>query len=178
MTPSKRIDNLVRLLKKRVPKASVSVDEPSRPTGNWFIDVRLGNRTFAVEFQPSLGFGVSSTPSEGFGEGPDEFLDDEESVVARIASLARSGGRTQPQRVLLLQELREKRHVSQVDLANRLGVKQPTVSKIERRDDVNLSTLRRFVEALGGKLHITAEFKDGAVEIGLADIPDAAPANR
>ena len=178
MTPSKRIDILVRLLKKRIPKVSVSVDKPSRPTGNWFLDVKSGDRTFAVEFRPSLGFGLSSIPAGGFGEGPDEFVDDEASAAARIASLVRSGARTRPQRVQVLQELREKRQLSQVALADRLGVKQPTVSKIERRDDVNVSTLRRFVEALGGKLHITAEFKDGSVEIGLSDRGDAAPASR
>lgn len=53
-------------------------------------------------------------------------------------------------------------------------MKQPTVSKIERREDVNLSTLRRFIEALGGKLHVTAEFNDGSVEIGRADLGDGA----
>jgi hypothetical protein len=46
-------------------------------------------------------------------------------------------------------------------------VKQPTVSKIERREDVALSTLRRYVEALGGELHVTAQFSDCTVEIGL-----------
>jgi transcriptional regulator with XRE-family HTH domain len=66
----------------------------------------------------------------------------------------------------LLQELRKRRNVSQVALASRLAVRQPTVSKIERREDVSLSTLRRYVLALGGVLQVTARFPDGAVEIG------------
>jgi transcriptional regulator with XRE-family HTH domain len=68
--------------------------------------------------------------------------------------------------VRLLQELREHRKMSQIAVATKLGVRQPTVSKIERREDVAVSTLRRFIEALGGELHVTAEFKEGAVEIG------------
>jgi DNA-binding XRE family transcriptional regulator len=177
MTARKRIDTLVRLLKKQIPKSSITVDEPSRSSGNWFIDLKASKQSFAIEFRPALGFGLSSIPSEGMGEGPDEYVADEEAVVRRITSLIRSGDRTVPQRVHVLQELREKRHISQVALADRLGVKQPTVSKIERREDVNLSTLRRFVEALGGKLHVSAEFKDGSVEIALSG-PQEAPASR
>jgi DNA-binding Xre family transcriptional regulator len=174
MNPRKRVQRLVQLLKKQLPIASVSIDEPSRSSGPWFIDVRIGKKhSFAIEFRPVLGFGLSSIPAEGIGEGPDEFVPDERAVVARVASLVQSGARTEPQRVHVLQELREKRQISQVALAERLGIKQPTVSKIERREDVNLSTLRRFVEALGGKLHVTVEFNDGSVEIGLLDLQDA-----
>jgi transcriptional regulator with XRE-family HTH domain len=72
-------------------------------------------------------------------------------------------------RAQLLQELRAKRHVTQNELAERLGIRQPTVSKIERREDVNLSTLRRYVEALGGELHVTAKFADATVELALGD---------
>jgi transcriptional regulator with XRE-family HTH domain len=68
----------------------------------------------------------------------------------------------------VLQELRERHQVSQVAVADKLGIRQPTVSKIERREDVNVSTLRRYVQALGGELHITVRFRDGAVEIGRA----------
>ena len=126
----------------------------------------LRDQSFVIEFRPKLGFGLSSTPSEGIGEGPDEFLEDEGAVVDRVAELLQARGRTEPQRVRLLQELRERQQVSQVALADKMGVRQPTVSKIERREEVNVSTLRRYVKALGGELHITARFPDGAVEIG------------
>lgn len=87
-------------------------------------------------------------------------------MVERVRALLKTKARTMPQRVRLLQDLREKRHFTQVDLAGKLGVRQPTVSKIERREDVNLSTLRRYIRALGGELHVMAEFKDESVEIG------------
>jgi len=169
MTPKKRIENLSRLIESRLPGAAVSVDAPSRPSGDWFVDVKYGDQSFAFEYRPSLGFGLSSTPSGGYGEGPDEFLAEEESLVDRLAHLAQAKRKTEPQRVHLLQALRSKRHVTQNEVADRLGIRQPTVSKIERREDVNLSTLRRYVEALGGELRVTAKFADGTVELGLGD---------
>src|SRR3984893_8457267 len=69
---------------------------------------------------------------------------------------------------LALHELRKTRAVSQEELAGKLAVGQPAVAKLERRADMYVSNLRRYVEALGGTLEITAHFPDGAVTI--ADI--------
>jgi transcriptional regulator with XRE-family HTH domain len=66
---------------------------------------------------------------------------------------------------LPLQELRRARELSQEELAEALGVNQATISKLERRADMYISTLRRFVEALGGELEITARFREGTVRI-------------
>jgi DNA-binding XRE family transcriptional regulator len=175
MTAKQRVDRLTELLRDRVG-AVVEVDVPSRDSGDWFLDAKLGSRSFVIQYRPAVGFGLSSTPSDGIGEGPDELLDDEGMVVDRVLALVSRGARTEPQRVQLLQELRERRHMSQVALAERLSVRQPTISKIERREDVNVSTLRRYVRALGGELHITADFPEGSVEIGLGSEPDAPPA--
>ncbi len=66
---------------------------------------------------------------------------------------------------LMLHELRKARTVSQQDLARKLAVGQPAVAKLERRSDMYVSNLRRYVEALGGTLEIAAHFPDGAVTI-------------
>jgi predicted transcriptional regulator len=66
---------------------------------------------------------------------------------------------------LALHELRKRRAVSQEELAAKLAVGQPAVAKLERRADMYVSNLRRYVEALGGTLEITARFPDGAVTI-------------
>jgi DNA-binding XRE family transcriptional regulator len=63
---------------------------------------------------------------------------------------------------MTMRELRRARQVTQVEMAKVLGVKQEQVSRIESRTDLHISTLRRSVEALGGKLSIIAEFPDGA----------------
>lgn len=64
-----------------------------------------------------------------------------------------------------LAELRARRRLTQLDLAGRLGVRQPSVSRLEHRDDLYLSTLREYVEALGGRLEIAAVFDDDRVLI-------------
>ncbi len=145
------------------------MDAPSRSGGDWFLNVAYRGQSFVIEYRPKLGFGLSSTPTDGYGQGPDEFLTDETRLIGRLFTLARSKQKTQPVRAQLLQELRAKRQVTQNELADRLGIRQPTVSKIERREDVNLSTLRRYVEALGGELHVTAKFADATVELALGD---------
>ena len=68
---------------------------------------------------------------------------------------------------LPLQELRQARALSQQELAEVLGLNQATVSKLERRTDMYLSSLRRVVEAMGGELEISASFPDGKVRIQL-----------
>ena len=68
---------------------------------------------------------------------------------------------------LPLQELRRARALSQEELAEVLGLNQATISKLERRTDMYLSSLRRFVEAMGGELEISASFPEGRVRIQL-----------
>lgn len=64
-----------------------------------------------------------------------------------------------------LNELREALKITQENLANLLKVKQASVSKMERRTDMYVSTLQHFIKAMGGELKIVANFPDGAVEI-------------
>ena len=64
-----------------------------------------------------------------------------------------------------LQELRNARHLSQEQLAKTLSVKQSSVSKLEQRTDMYISTLRNFIKAMGGDLEIIARFPDGEILI-------------
>lgn len=68
-------------------------------------------------------------------------------------------------------ELRKERGLSQSDLAERLGVTQKRISAIERAEDLNLSTLERYVAALGGRLRAGIEFDDETVSLTPADPP-------
>lgn len=66
---------------------------------------------------------------------------------------------------LPLQELRQARRLTQEALARALGSNQALVSKLERRTDMYVSSLRSYIEAMGGQLEIVARFPDGAVKI-------------
>ena len=59
-----------------------------------------------------------------------------------------------------LRALRQLLGLTQEELGDRLGIKQPSVHKIERQADVQLSTLRRFVEAAGGSLELIIRLPD------------------
>ena len=64
-----------------------------------------------------------------------------------------------------LAEVRHARELTQQQLARSLKVNQAWISKVERQTDMYLSTLRAYIEAMGGELDIIARFDDGAVRI-------------
>jgi transcriptional regulator with XRE-family HTH domain len=66
---------------------------------------------------------------------------------------------------MLLAEIRKSVGLTQEELAAALGIKQPSLSKLENQDDMQISTLRRLVEALGGNLEIIAHMPRGDVRI-------------
>lgn len=65
-----------------------------------------------------------------------------------------------------LQEIRKALSLTQVQLAQSLNITQPSVAKLESQTDMYISTLKRFIEAMGGELKVTATFPGkGEVEI-------------
>jgi DNA-binding XRE family transcriptional regulator len=64
-----------------------------------------------------------------------------------------------------LSELRSRRGLSQAAIAEALSVSQPNVSRIEQEEDVYLSTLARYVAALGGHLEVQAVFPDETITV-------------
>ncbi len=64
-----------------------------------------------------------------------------------------------------LAEVRRAMRLSQQELAETLQVGQAAIAKIEKRADMYVSTLRRFIEAMGGELEIVARFPDHSVRI-------------
>lgn len=59
-----------------------------------------------------------------------------------------------------LRDLRKARDLTQVEVAAVMGITQDNVSRLEKRSDVLLSTLRGYVEAMGGKLDLRVQFPD------------------
>ncbi|MFN0057635.1 MAG: helix-turn-helix domain-containing protein [Planctomycetota bacterium] len=66
----------------------------------------------------------------------------------------------------VLSEIRTGRGMSQVEVAKALGIKQPSLSKLEKQSDMQISTLDKIVRVLGGELEVVARFKKGTVKIG------------
>lgn len=88
----------------------------------------------------------------------------DEARTARVAA-----HRQAMEDALALSEIRAKRELTQNDVAKILETSQANVSRIERQDDLYLSTLAHYVEALGGTLKVAAIFDDEEVEIGVGE---------
>ncbi len=165
-------------IEKRIHAAAPSVefrrDIAKKPKGTSFLDIVRGDFEASVEFRPGHGFGLTAPATSEYGVGPDEVIADEEKAVARVLELVQAGGRTTAHREISLKRLREIRRLTQEELAKRLDVKQATVSKLEQRDEVLVSTLKKVVAALGGKLEIVARFSDGPLTLDLGDSESAA----
>lgn len=78
---------------------------------------------------------------------------------------SRAEGQAMPKRLPGLAALRRERGLTQAELASRLGISQSDLSKFERRQDVRLSTLRAYLEALGGKLRLFFDPPADPIEI-------------
>lgn len=159
------IESLEHRLRERFPAASLALDRPKHETGSWFLDVALGDRDVTVEWRPSHGFGISARSDVAYGERADEVYASPDEVFQRVVQLILSGAGTREPVEMSLAELRRHRDVSQVELARRLAVQQASISKVERRGDLLLGTLRSLVEALGGSLEVRACFDDEVIRI-------------
>ena len=85
---------------------------------------------------------------------------------------ARAAARAEAMLVQMqLQELRRTRNTTQTEVAKAMNVEQASISKLERREDMYVSTLREYVRALGGELKLVASFPDADIQLhGLATI--------
>lgn len=91
----------------------------------------------------------------------------------KFAAAVEAKSRAIDQRVAALAVLRKARGLTQTQLTDDLGMAQGEISRLERRENLQLATLARFIEATGGRLGIAAVYDD-EVEVGIGDLADAA----
>ena len=83
-----------------------------------------------------------------------------EQLMATLPKKRRAAVEARAGNLATLKDLRQAAEQTQQDLATALGVGQDTISRLEKRSDMLLSTMRRYVEAMGGKLELVAQFPD------------------
>jgi transcriptional regulator with XRE-family HTH domain len=162
-----KIEQLRDHIRKSYPTATTELTRPLHKGGIWSLDVNLSDKHLDIQWSPTTKFGLSSVSNESFGEGPDETFEQLEPTQRRVDQLLETAERTSPAFPILISRLRERRGITQQEMANRLGVRQATISGMEHRDDVQISTLRRVIEALEGALEIFAVFPDSRYRINM-----------
>lgn len=87
-----------------------------------------------------------------------------EEIIAKLSPARRKKVEERAARLITeemtLRQLRKARKLTQVRMAKALGISQDGVSRLEKRTDLLLSTLRKSVQAMGGNLTLVAEFPD------------------
>lgn len=163
------IERLRDLLQERFSDGSYKLLKPRIETGGWFLDVDLQAYALTIEWRPGKGFGLSTPTAGDTFLGPDEVYTDLNTAYERAKALLLSQTPTKPIRATL-PELRETRRLSQVELASRLSINQGACSRMERRSDMLVGTLRNVVAAMGGELYLVAKFPDETVYIDFESV--------
>lgn len=164
------LEHLRDRMQERFPDLSYKLLKPRTQTGSWWLDAVLNGYSLTIEWRPGKGFGLS-TPVEGdLFLGPDEVYEDLDSAYERVKALLLSQTPTKPPTRATLPELREARKLSQVELAQRLSINQGACSRMERRSDMLIGTLRNAIAAMGGELYLVAKFPGETVYIDLESV--------
>jgi plasmid maintenance system antidote protein VapI len=160
------IERVLAGVKKRLPRADTELFQPDDPTGRCMLDVEHDGWLAVVSWVPQRGFGITVRSLEDetyYGETTDEaYPGDADDLVDHVVKLLKAKKRTSPPRSVVLRELRARCGVTQAEVAERLDVRQGTVSKLERRERLDVGTLSEVVRAMGGELELWVRFPDDA----------------
>ncbi len=140
----------------------------------------LAHSRLLQQFGPLLGRPRVDTLDESRHANMKELRFDAADGVWRVRKQVEARAAQLIAEEMTLRELRRARKITQQKIAKSLNIGQEGVSKIERRSDLLISTLRRTVEAMGGSLSLVAEFpdRDPVVLSGIAEDEPTKPTGR
>jgi hypothetical protein len=163
--------DFIEVVSAQLPGLSIETDAPSDPAGEWFVDLTLDGFRSNVAWRPSFGFGLF-TSEAGYGDRPNEIFRTPELAARRISQMCDQWRASEHVSPPWLMQLRQLVGTPQTELATALSCNQPAVSRFEKRDDVKLSTLVSYLDAIGGRLEMRVHFDDLDVSI---DLPETTP---
>jgi hypothetical protein len=155
------LNTLIAALKKKLGDSlAVQVSEPFHESGVWIVDCWQDDYQLVIQYEPGVGFGISSAPDE-FATKPDEFFVDGAAAYVRLLDLLQTRGQTIP--TFSLAQFRKP--LTQEQMASTLGVRQPSYARLETKSIMcmQLGTLSKIFESTGAKLYLIVEDKNGTV---------------
>lgn len=155
-----------------IPNAEVKIDRPRDPSGEWWLDVACNDFRSNVAWRPNQGFGVFTRPPE-FADRPDEIYQPPALAAQRLGQLYGHRTSSAESMPLWLNEIRQLRGTAQISLAETMSKSQAAISQLERREDIRLSTLRRYLMAMGGRLEMRVVFDEFSASVDVS-APDKA----
>ena len=155
------------------PTAKFEIDVPASVEGTWWIDTDAAGGSAIACWSRERGFGLYTDNEDDYGTRPNELHRSAEIASARLLQIAKAFSSEQ-QAGLTLASLRQLTGINQTEFAKRLGVEQPAVSKLESRSNVEVDTLRRAVEALGGQLVMSVRMPQFEAEFSLHESAEGA----
>lgn len=165
MTAFDQLANAVRERFNAREEWTLEIEAPLRAEGVWSLTLmRDDGYTIEVEWQRNRGFGIAAGRDLVFGSGVDEVYGSAATTLTRVEWLAESGEATSNDAALELAELRKLRGLLQKDVAERLAISKSGLAQMERPASLSamqIATLRKLVDSLGGELVLTARFPDG-----------------
>lgn len=161
------LESFLAALHETIPAMIARVDSPDDPNGETFIDLSCGRFGTEISYRPDSGFGIFI--SEGaYGQRPDEVYRSASKAAQRIEQLRVSFETGETPTYLSLAEMRQLMELTQERVAETLAIKQPSVQRIEKRGNVEVTTLERFVRAMGGRLEMSVVFDDMEARLELS----------
>jgi len=153
---------------------SFAIDAPADVTGEWWVDVSFEGYSTTFAWREDRGFGIFTSEDDAYGARPDELYREPALAARRLRQLARRPRGDHA--AMRLGEVRQLFGQPQTALAERLHKDQGFISRLEHQGDALMSTVRDYVEALGGEMRLVVRF-DG-VEAPV-DLPGrAAPTHK
>ena len=144
-----------------------SIDAPADPAGEWYFDLEFDGYAANVAWRAGRGFGIHASDSAAYGAGPDEIFRDAGLAARRLKQLAEAA-RTHRRPRMRLRDVRHLIDQPQTEIAGRLHVGQAVISRLENQNDAKLSTIRDYVEALGGRAELVVRFDGFEAPIDLS----------
>ena len=160
------ISKLIELLGESVDDCQI--DPPANPDGEWWVDVVIEGFSTNVAWRKGQGFGLFTTDDGGYGTGPDEIFREPALASKRLLQMAAASRQPGRGGQLRLKDVRNLMAKAQVAVAKHLHTDQAVISRLERQNDALLSTVRDYVEALGGSVMISIKFDDFVAPLEIA----------